>query len=199
MVNDKKLTRLAVFASGKGSNFWALSQAMQADDFPAEIVFLVVDHQDAPAVALAQQLNLPVHYLNYANFKSRQAAEQSLLTTLQAYRVQGILLAGYMRILGETLIKAYPGRIVNIHPALLPNFPGREGIKDAYEAGVAETGVTIHLVDAGIDTGPIVAQAPVRRYPRDSLADLTERIHASEHELYPKTVQQLVEKGVFNP
>ncbi|WP_275527742.1 formyltransferase family protein, partial [Oenococcus oeni] len=109
----------------------------------------------------------------------------------------GILLAGFMRVIGPDLLLAFPNRIINIHPALLPSFPGRHGIEDAFEYGVKVTGVTIHYVDNGVDSGEIIAQAPVRIKESDNLESLEKRIHRLEYRLYPQTLRQLIKKGVF--
>lgn len=193
----QRKARLAVFASGTGTNFSALQEAIVDKDLPAEIVLVVVDHQDAPVIERAAKWNIPVFKVRYPSYESKAAAEQAIVTELQAHQVDGILLAGYMRILTETLLSAFPQKIVNLHPALLPKFPGRHSILDAYEAGVRQTGVTVHFIDNGIDTGPAIAQQAVPRLPEDSLEDLTERIHAVEHELYPAVLADLLEKGVF--
>ncbi|CAK1247293.1 Folate-dependent phosphoribosylglycinamide formyltransferase PurN (PurN) [Fructobacillus cardui] len=193
----QRKARLAVFASGTGTNFSALQEAIVDKDLPAEIVLVVVDHQDAPVIERAAKWNIPVFKVWYLSYENKAAAEQAIVAELQAHQVDGILLAGYMRILTETLLSAFPQKIVNLHPALLPKFPGRHSILDAYEAGVRQTGVTVHFIDNGIDTGPAIAQQAVPRLPEDSLEDLTERIHAVEHELYPAVLADLLEKGVF--
>ncbi|MCK8628020.1 phosphoribosylglycinamide formyltransferase [Fructobacillus cardui] len=193
----QRKARLAVFASGTGTNFSALQEAIVDKDLPAEIVLVVVDHQDAPVIERAAKWNIPVFMVWYPSYENKAAAEQAIVAELQAHQVDGILLAGYMRILTETLLSAFPQKIVNLHPALLPKFPGRHSILDAYEAGVRQTGVTVHFIDNGIDTGPAIAQQAVLRLPEDSLEDLTERIHAVEHELYPAVLADLLEKGVF--
>lgn len=113
---------------------------------------------------------------------------------LTEYNVELVVLAGYMRIIGKNLLAAFPNRIVNIHPALLPNFPGLHGIKDAYEAGV-KTGVTIHYVDSGVDTGPIIAQGRVEVSDEDSLSDLETKIHQIEHQLYPEVLAKIVKEN----
>ncbi|USS91452.1 phosphoribosylglycinamide formyltransferase [Fructobacillus americanaquae] len=193
----QRKARLAVFASGTGTNFSALQEAIVNQDLPAEIVLVVVDHQDAPVIQRAAKWAIPVFKVRYPSYENKAAAEQAIVAELQEHQVDGILLAGYMRILTETLLCAFPQKIVNLHPALLPKFPGRHSILDAYEAGVGETGVTVHFIDNGIDTGPAIAQQAVPRMPEDSLTDLTERIHAVEHELYPAVLADLLEKGVF--
>ncbi|MDF7626809.1 phosphoribosylglycinamide formyltransferase [Lactobacillaceae bacterium L1_55_11] len=192
---SEKKVRLAVFASGTGTNFSALQEAIVDQHLPAKIVLVVVDHADAPVIERAKKWDIPVFKVAYRDYPSKSAAEEAIVAELKAHQVDAILLAGYMRIITPTLLAAFPKRIINLHPALLPKFPGRHSIEDAYGAGVPVTGVTVHYIDDGIDTGPVIAQAEVPRNPDDSLADLTERIHEVEHRLYPAVLAQLLEKG----
>ncbi|CAM3132495.1 phosphoribosylglycinamide formyltransferase [Leuconostoc rapi] len=192
-----KKVRLAVFASGIGTNFQALHDAILQRQLNAEIVRLVVDKSTAGALNLAKLFGIPATFIKYSDYDTKSLAEQVILEQLVEDDVHGILLAGYMRILTPKLIDAYPGRIVNLHPAMLPQFPGRHSILDAYEAGVGKTGVTVHFVDSGVDTGTIIDQQSVPRFPEDTLLDLETRIHNVEHVLYPNTLEQLLNKGVF--
>lgn len=185
-------TKLAIFASGTGTNFVALADAIADQQLPAQVVLLVVDHLDIAVIDRARERQIPVFYLDYKSYANKQAAELALVAELQATGVELILLAGYMRILTTTLLSAYPNRVINIHPAWLPNFPGRHGILDAFNAGVTETGVTVHYVDDGIDTGQIIKQVAVPIEPHEDLATLENRIHAVEHELYPTVLAQLI-------
>lgn len=187
------MKKIAVFASGTGSNFDALQAKFVDPASGVTIAVMVCDHADAPVVAKAHAAGIPVVLVNYKAAGSKAAAEQSIIDQLPP--VDLIVLAGYMRILGATLLAAYPGKIINLHPALLPSFPGRTGIEDAYDYGVKVTGVTVHYVDAGVDSGTIIAQEPVRILPGQSLADLETAIHAVEHQLLPATVLSLIEKG----
>ncbi|WP_204121812.1 MULTISPECIES: phosphoribosylglycinamide formyltransferase [Levilactobacillus] len=184
--------RIAIFASGTGTNFSALQSAIGQRKIPAEIVLLVCDQANAPVIERAEAVGVPVFVINYKNFATKAAAETAILTSLRAHQVAAILLAGYMRIVGKTLLTAYPHRIINLHPALLPKFPGRQGIADAFAAGVSETGVTVHFIDAGIDTGQIIRQQRVPVAPNDTLTSLTERIHRAEHDLYPEVLAELI-------
>lgn len=190
--------KLAIFASGTGTNFQALHDAVLQRQLPAEIVRLVVDKADAGALHLAKLFGVPAMVIRYADYDSKSLAELAIIKQLHEDGVDGILLAGYMRILTPTLTAAFPGRIVNLHPAMLPKFPGRQSILDAYEAGVTETGVTVHFVDDGIDTGQVIAQQSVPRLSQDTLADLEARIHKVEHVLYPDTLEHLLKEGVFS-
>lgn len=185
--------RVAVFASGNGTNF----EAIKAADLPITICVLVCDHADAPVIKRAKKHNIPVIISEVQKGLPKKDRERTLLKALRGRRVDTLILAGYMRIIGTTLLTAYPKRIINIHPALLPSFPGRHGIEDAYAAGVKVTGVTIHFVDAGIDSGQIIAQEAVKRESKDTLASLEVKIHDVEHWLYPQTIRHLIEKGVL--
>lgn len=189
--------KIAIFASGNGTNFVALQQAIIARQLPVELGLLVCDQPEAPVITKAQAVNVPVLIVNFKDYANKAAAEAIILTALQAHQINAVLLAGYMRIIGATLLTAYPHRIVNIHPALLPHFPGRHGIEDAFAAGVTETGVTIHFIDAGIDTGQIIAQRSVPVLPDDTLATLATRIHDCEHQFYPDVLQELINKGAI--
>ncbi|CAH1851625.1 phosphoribosylglycinamide formyltransferase [Convivina praedatoris] len=192
-----KKIRLAVFASGRGTNLAALQTAIVQKDLPAQIVRVIVDQRQAGAFEIAAKWNLPARLVDYRQYSNKSAAEEAILDQLAQDQVQGILLAGYMRILSPTMVHAYAGKIINLHPALLPAFPGRQSILDAYQAGVNQTGVTVHFVDDGVDTGQIIAQQRVIRYPDDQLSDLENRIHQVEHQLYPQVLAELLEKGVF--
>ncbi|MGO3604297.1 MAG: phosphoribosylglycinamide formyltransferase [Enterococcus malodoratus] len=183
--------RIAVLASGNGSNFEVIAQAVKEKKIPAELVLLFSDHHDAYVLQRGQRFEIPCESFELKEFSDKKSYEAALLDVLKRYDVELVVLAGYMRIIGEELLTAFPNRIVNIHPALLPDFPGLHGIKDAYEAGVEETGVTIHYVDSGVDTGPIIAQGKVQVAKEDSLADLERKIHQVEHRLYPEVLAEI--------
>lgn len=184
--------RVAILASGNGSNFEALAHQFQAGLLPGELAFVFSDHHDAYVLERAQRLNVRAFSFEVKEFENKAAYEKALLQLLQEQEIDLIVLAGYMRIIGQTLLSYYSNRILNIHPSLLPSFPGLHGIKDAYEYGVKVTGVTVHLVDDGVDTGPIIAQEPVMILPEDSLESLEEKIHQTEHRLYPKVLRDVL-------
>ncbi|TMT02598.1 phosphoribosylglycinamide formyltransferase [Apilactobacillus kunkeei] len=190
-----KSTKLpvAIFASGNGTNFDAIAEA----ELPIDIRLLVCDHHDAYVVQRAKRKGIDVLIEELHKGEKRSIREGYILEALKEQGVKVIILAGYMRIVGDTLLNAFPNKIINIHPALLPSFPGKQGILDAYNEGVNKTGVTIHFVDSGIDSGQIIAQEEVFRKEGDSLADLENRIHDVEHQLYPRTILQLIKKGVI--
>lgn len=184
--------RVAILASGNGSNFEALAHQFQAGLLPGELIFVFSDHHDAYVLERAQRLNVRAFSFEVKEFENNAAYEKALLQLLQEQQIDLIVLAGYMRIIGKTLLSHYSNRILNIHPSLLPSFPGLHGIKDAYEYGVKVTGVTVHLVDDGVDTGPIIAQEPVMILPEDTLESLEEKIHQTEHRLYPKVLRDVL-------
>ncbi|MGM9949086.1 MAG: phosphoribosylglycinamide formyltransferase [Lysinibacillus sp.] len=183
-------TRIAVFASGSGSNFQAIQEAIVRGDLHAQVALVVTDKPGAFVVTRAKQFDIPVLELAPKQFDSKAAYEEALVTELRAHTVEWVVLAGYMRLVGDVLLTAYPNRIVNIHPSLLPSFPGKDAIGQAMEHGVKVTGVTVHFVDAGMDTGPIISQQAVEVVVGDREAT-EEQIHTVEHDLYPRTLQSL--------
>ncbi|MFC0361166.1 phosphoribosylglycinamide formyltransferase [Enterococcus canintestini] len=184
--------RIAVLASGNGSNFEALADFFQKEKLPAEIALVFSDKKDAFVLKRAEKFNVPTFHLAPKDFPDKKAYETALLALLQLEKIDLIVLAGYMRIIGEGLLTAFPKKIINIHPSLLPAFPGLHGIKDAYDYGVKVTGVTVHYIDAGVDTGPIIAQAPVSIDSEDDLTTLEAKIHQVEHQLYPEVLKKIV-------
>lgn len=176
---------LGVLASGNGSNFEAIARAVEPTRH--RVAVLIHDRRDAFAAERAARLGIPAVHLSYAG-RTRDEAESAIATTLEAHGVDLVALAGFMRLLSPRLIDRYPGRILNIHPSLLPDYPGVSAITDAHGAGETETGVTVHRVDYGMDTGPIIAQERVSMDPEESPDDLETRIHAVEHRLYPSVV-----------
>ncbi|MGX7262838.1 phosphoribosylglycinamide formyltransferase [Enterococcus crotali] len=184
--------KLAVFASGNGSNFQAIAEAVVAGVIDAEITLLFCDKRDAYVVQRAKSLLIPVISFSPNDFSSKAMYEAEILHLLEEEQIDLVILAGYMRIVGPTLLEVFSNRIINIHPSLLPDFPGLHGIKDAFYAKVPETGVTIHYVDDGVDTGPIIAQEKIEIKATDSLDSLEEKIHRVEHKLYPSVLAKLI-------
>ena len=186
-------TKIAVFASGSGSNFQAIQEAIERGELDAQIELVVTDKPGAYVVTRANAFKLSVLEITPKQFESKEAYEQLLVEELQKRDVEWIVLAGYMRLVGDVLLGAYTNRIINIHPSLLPSFPGKDAIGQALEHGVKITGVTVHYVDAGMDTGPIIAQAAVNVV--EGNREKTElRIHAVEHTLYTATLKDLFSK-----
>ncbi|GAA0430162.1 phosphoribosylglycinamide formyltransferase [Lentibacillus halophilus] len=186
-----KNMRAAVFASGTGSNFESI---MNDTERAVDVVLLVCDRSDAPVLEKAEKFGVEASVFHPKTFASKATYEQLVLDKLREMNVAWIFLAGYMRIIGETLLKNYEGRIINIHPSLLPQFPGKDAIGQAYRAGVRTTGVTVHYVDEGVDTGDVIAQREVPVLPDDTEDTLAERIQQTEHQLYPAVIRQLLEQ-----
>lgn len=185
--------RLAVFASGSGSNFEAIASACSRGDIDAEVCALVCDKPGAYVLERAKRYpQMEVIVVSPRNFKSRADYESEILRQLSPLNPDLVCLAGYMRIVGETLLEPYRGRIINIHPALLPSFKGAHAIRDAFEFGVKVFGVTIHYVDETLDGGKIISQAAVP-YTGTDIDELETMIHAAEHPLYVATIRELLE------
>lgn len=187
--------RLALFASGTGSNVQAILDAIKAGKLTATAACLVCDQAGAKVIDKAKQAGVPYLVLSPKECLNREDWEQHILAFLKEHEVELVVLAGFMRIIGKTFLAAYPNKVLNIHPSLLPNFPGRNGIKDAFEANVSETGVTVHYVDEGIDTGEIIMQETVKVASDWTLEQLETAIHKIEHVLYPTAIQTVIERG----
>jgi phosphoribosylglycinamide formyltransferase-1 len=187
------MLNIAVFGSGSGSNYQAIAEAINAGTLNARIACVISDVQDAYILERARKLGHPAIHLDCAPFKTKLdgEAEQRAIEIIKQHGGDFVALAGFMRIVKPGLLSAFAGRIINIHPSLLPNFPGLEAGKQALEAGVKETGCTVHFVDAGIDTGPIIVQRKVPVLPDDTVETLMNRIHAQEHIAYPEALQKV--------
>ena len=188
-----KTFRLGVLGSGQGSNFAAIAEAIAFGQVPAEVALVLSDVETSGILAQARSRGLPASYLPPGKFRTKldEEAEKSLVAQLQAAEVDLVLLAGFMRVLKNDFLRAFEGRIVNIHPSLLPCFPGLQAWKQALDYGVKVTGCTVHFVDAGIDSGAIIGQQTVPVLDHDTPETLHQRIHAAEHDLYPRCVEAL--------
>ena len=184
---------LGVLASGRGSNLQAILEACARPGFPARVVVVVADRERAPALEHARQHRVPAIWLNPKDFGDRAAYDEALRRLLDEHRVGLVCLAGFMRILTPGLVRAYAGRIVNVHPSLLPAFPGLAAQRQALEHGVRVAGATVHFVDDGVDTGPIILQASVPVHPDDTEETLSARILLEEHRLYPEAIRLFAE------
>lgn len=182
-------SRIAVFASGQGSNFAALIEAQRAGQLGGgSIELLVSDWPEAFVASRAEAAGVPALLLRPKEFGSRELYEAEIVAELKRRDIGLIVLAGYMRLITPVLLEPYAGRIINIHPSLLPAFAGKDAIGQALEYGVKVTGVTVHFVDGGMDTGPVIAQRSVEVEAGDTAGSLAERIHQVEYELYPEVV-----------
>lgn len=180
---------LAVLCSGQGTNLQAILNAAQAGRIPARVAIVVSDRAKAPALRRAVRAGVEACYINPKQYPSRARFEQALMKRLEAHHVRLICLAGFMRILTPVFVRRYPQRIVNVHPALLPAFPGACAIRDALAWGAKVTGVTVHFVDEKVDHGPIILQEAVAIRPGETASRLLARVHRLEHRLYPKAIR----------
>jgi phosphoribosylglycinamide formyltransferase 1 len=185
--------RIGVLGSGKGSNFVAIADACAAGKIPAAIGLVLSDVESAGILGHARERNIPARFIAPGKFRTKldEDAENAYIQAMGEAKVDLIVLAGFMRVLKGDFLRAFEGRIVNIHPSLLPSFPGLEAWRQALDAGVKVTGCTVHFVDAGVDSGPIIGQQTVPVLDEDTSETLHQRIHAAEHELYPKCVTAL--------
>ncbi|SUP44720.1 Phosphoribosylglycinamide formyltransferase [Veillonella criceti] len=180
--------RIAIFASGRGSNAAALYEAIQAGTIQAQVVVVLSDHQEVPVLGRAAEWGVPSVVVERKAYASKEAFEEAMLAAIAPYEPEAIVLAGYMRLLGPTFIKPYEHKILNIHPALLPSFPGLHAQGQAVAAGVKVSGCTVHFVDTGMDSGPIIMQAVVPVYADDTEDTLAARILPEEHKIYKKAL-----------
>ena len=184
---------IAVLISGSGTNLQAIIDAIKRQALAATIRVVISNRLDAYGLTWAQQHGLPTVVINHKQFSSREAFETELIGVLQTHGVELVVLAGFMRLLSPFFIRAFPQRIMNIHPALLPAFPGTHGQRQALQYGVKIAGATVHFVDEETDHGPIIAQAAVPVYPDDTEESLSARILAQEHRIYPQAIQLFAE------
>ncbi|KOP71301.1 phosphoribosylglycinamide formyltransferase [Cytobacillus solani] len=185
------MKNIAIFASGTGTNFQAIVDAVKTDKLSAVIKLLVCDRQDAYSIERAIKEKIPSFVFTAKEYASKEEYETEILQRLKELEIDYVVLAGYMRLIGPTLLKNYEGRIINIHPSLLPAFPGKDAIGQALKAKVKESGVSIHFVDEGMDTGPIIAQQSVSLSENETIESLQAKIHEIEHKLYPQVLQRL--------
>ena len=190
--------RIGVLGSGKGSNFVAIAEAVAAGKIPAEIAVVLSDVESAGILQHARDRKIPAQFIPPGQFRTKldEEAERAFVAALQNAKVDLIVLAGFMRVLKGDFLRAFEGRIVNIHPSLLPCFPGLQSWKQALDHGVKVAGCTVHFVDAGVDAGPIIGQTPVPVLDHDTPETLHQRIHAAEHELYPRCVAALARREI---
>ncbi|ABB56988.1 phosphoribosylglycinamide formyltransferase [Synechococcus elongatus] len=179
---------LGVLASGNGSNFEALAQAITADQLQAEIRLLIYNNPDAYVRQRAERLGIPALLLDHRQFASREDLDQAIITAFRNRGVEWIAMAGWMRLVTETLIQAFPERIINIHPSLLPSFKGIRAVEQAIAAKVRISGCTAHLVTLDVDSGPILVQAAVPVLPDDTVDSLQQRIQVEEHKILPLAI-----------
>jgi phosphoribosylglycinamide formyltransferase 1 len=187
---------LGVLVSGSGTNLQAILDAIASGKLDAKVGVVISNLANARALDRAKAAKVPAIVVDHKAFPSRDAFDRAVVEVLEAHGVRVVVLAGFMRLLTPALLDAFPNRVINVHPALLPAFPGVHAQRQAIEYGVAISGCTVHFVDAGVDTGPIIAQAPVPVRDEDDEASLTARILQKEHELLPTVLQWIAEGRV---
>ncbi len=185
--------RLGVLASGRGSNLQSILDAIAHGALSARVAVVISNKKEAPALERAAQYQVPALFIDPAHYRSREEYDGAILQRLKEYGVELVVLAGYMRLVTRTLIEPYRDRIINIHPSLLPAFPGMQAQRQALEYGVRVSGCTIHIVDEEVDHGPIIAQATVPVFEGDTETALSDRILAEEHRLLPHVLQLYAE------
>jgi len=183
---------IAVFVSGNGTNLQAIMNAVGRGALKARIALVVSDKKDAFALKRARRAGISTLFVDPKDYRDRRAYDAAVVRHLKAQKVDLIVLAGFMRILSPLFVRAYRNRILNIHPALLPAFPGEHAIKDAFRYGVGVTGVTVHFVDEEVDHGPIIIQEPVRVLATDTEESLEGKIHKVEHRIYPEAIKKVL-------
>ena len=188
--------RLALFGSGRGSNGEAIYKAIEAGHIEGEIVLIISDRPHVGIVEKGRTWQIHIYIIDPTMYEQKEEWIEAMLDVLAAYAVDGVLLAGYMRVLSSTFVQAYRGKILNIHPSLLPAFTGLQAQKQALVKGVTYTGCTVHFVDEGIDTGPIIVQAVVPVFEDDTVDTLSKRILHEEHRIYPEAVRLFCEDAL---
>ncbi|MEN1895350.1 phosphoribosylglycinamide formyltransferase [Staphylococcus nepalensis] len=188
------MTNIAIFASGSGSNFESIMSQVVAGKVPQiEVTALYTDRVDAYCIERARKYNLDVHINELKNFDSKADYERKIIEWLTAEKVEWIVLAGYMKLIGANILNAYPKRIINIHPSLLPKYRGKDAVGQALNSGESITGTTVHYVDSGMDTGEIIEQRICDIKPGDTKEQLETRIKALEHTLYPEVISKIIQ------
>jgi phosphoribosylglycinamide formyltransferase-1 len=190
------MLKIAVFASGRGSNFQSIIDHIKSGDIPAEVKLLISDRQQAGALKRAEHEEIENVFIDPAHFETKLEYEKELVGILKNAGVELVILAGYMRILSPFFVREFKNQIINIHPSLLPAFKGLDAQKQAVDYGVKFSGCTVHFVDQGMDTGPIIKQAVVEVKEDDSADDLAARILKEEHKIYPEAVKLIAESKI---
>ena len=194
VIEEKVMINIGILASGRGTNLQAIIEAVEDGRIEGKIKIVISDNSDAYALKRAEQNNIDTQYIDFKSFKNREDYDKKVIECLKEKGVELIVLAGYMRILTPYFIKTCKNRIINIHPALLPSFPGLHAQRQAIEYGAKVSGCTVHFVDEGVDSGPIVLQRAVEIKDDDTEESLAERILKEEHQIYPQAIQ-LFTKG----
>ena len=195
-ISNSQPLKLGVMASGSGTNFEAIAQAIADHHLNANLQVVVYNNPDAKVADRAKRWGVPSVLLNHRHYASREDLDRAIVQTLKDAQVEWVIMAGWMRIVTSVLIEAFPDRLLNIHPSLLPSFKGAHAIEQAFKAGVKITGCTVHLVRLEVDSGPIIMQAAVPILPDDTLETLQARIQVQEHRIFPKAIAIAAQHGV---
>lgn len=196
-VTHSEPMKLGLLASGSGSNVEVISQAIQSGQLNAQIQVVIYNNPTAKIAERADRLGLPKVLLNHREFTSREALDQAIAATLRSHQADWVIMAGWMRIVTQELIDAFPGRILNIHPSLLPSFPGANAVEQALQSGVKITGCTVHYVELAVDSGPIIIQAAVPVLPTDTSETLHQRIQVQEHRIFPLAIALVAQNAAI--
>jgi len=188
-----RIVNLGVLVSGSGSNLQSIIDHIEKGSLPAKIVILVSNNPSAFALERAKKHGIPAAVIGQAGFANREDYDRKVVETLKAHGVELVVLAGFMRVLSPFFLRSFPMRVMNIHPALLPSFPGTHGQKQAFDYGVKFSGCSVHFADEGVDTGPIIIQAVVPVYDADTEETLSGRILREEHRIYPQAIRLYAE------
>ena len=193
VIEEKMMINIGVLASDRGTNLQAIIEAIEDGKIEGEIKVVISDHPDACALKRAQQYLIDTRHIDFKGFKNREDYDKEMVKTLKEKKIDLVVLAGYMRILSPYFIRTYKNKIMNIHPALLPSFIGLHAQKQAVKYGVKISGCTVHFVDEGIDSGPIILQKAVEVSADDTEESLAEKILKEEHQIYPRAIQLFCE------
>ena len=187
------MKKIAIFVSGTGTNMEAIIRAVEKNQLNCNVALVISDNPQAKALTTAQAYGIPTFSFQPKEYEAKSEFEQEIVRALRDAEVEWLMLAGYMRLIGPTLLQEYPRKIVNIHPSLLPKYKGKQAIEQAMAAGEKEIGVSIHYVDEGMDTGDIIAQKKILLTGNETLADVENMIHQIEHQLYPETIGKIID------
>ncbi len=189
-------SRLAVLASGRGSNFQVIAESCRAGRLSAEVAVVISDQSRAQVLERAKDLDIPAQVIVSNQFPSSEAHDEAMTAAIEQSGATLVCLAGYMRLLGQTFVRRFVGRLVNVHPSLLPAFPGLHGVREALAAGVKVAGCTVHFVEEGVDSGPIITQAAVPVFESDTEETLHTRIQEQEHRILPEAINGLCQDRI---
>ena len=197
VIKEKIMINIGVLASGRGTNLQAIIEAIEDGKIAGEIKVVMSDHPKACALKRAQQYLIDTRYIDFKEFKNREDFDKEIIKILKEKKIDLVVLAGYMRILSPYFIRTYQNKIINIHPALLPSFPGLHAQKQVVEYGAKVSGCTVHFVDEGVDSGPIILQKAVEVSDDDTEESLAEKILKEEHQIYPRAIQLFSESRLM--